>query len=88
MKKVSALDLRQSVRKIAAALEREGEPIMLMRGSRPVAVLISLRDFEERFVDKAAAEARQALIAEMDALARPARDATPAVEVIRRARHG
>lgn len=86
MKRVNAITLRQSLGKILASLERTGEPILLERGKRPVGVIVSLRDFEERFVEKAAAEARRELMEEMDRLARPSVDATPAVKVIRELR--
>lgn len=86
MKRVNALQLRQSLGKVVASLERTGEPILLEKGRRPVAVMISLRDFQERFVEKAAAEARDQVLAEMDALATESIDKTPAVEVLRELR--
>jgi prevent-host-death family protein len=86
MKRVNALALRQSLGKVIASLERTGEPILLEKGRRPVAVLISLRDFEERFVEKAATEARERILEEIDRLARSSIDRTPAVEVLRELR--
>jgi prevent-host-death family protein len=86
MKTVNALQLRQSLGAVVEELERSGEPVLLQKGRRPVAVLISLRDFEERFVERAAAEARQEILARMDRLARPSADPTPAVEVLRELR--
>jgi prevent-host-death family protein len=86
MKKVTALALRQSLGKVVAALERTGEPVLLQKGRRPVAVLISLRDFQERFVEKAAAEARDAILANMDELARPSADSTSARDILRELR--
>ena len=83
MKRVGALALRQSLGRVVAMLQRTGEPVLLQRGRRPVAVLISLRDFQERFVEKAASEAREAVLAEIDALARPAADSTPGTDVLR-----
>ena len=81
MKRVSALALRQSLGRVVAMLQRTGEPVLLQRGRRPVAVLISLRDFQERFVEKAASEARGAVLAEIDALAEPSADSTPGADV-------
>lgn len=86
MKRVNALALRQSLGKVVASLQRSGEPILLEKGRKPVAVLISLRDFEERFVEKAATEARERILEEIDRLARRSTDATPAVEVLRELR--
>lgn len=86
MKKVNALELRQSLGKVVEAIQRTGEPILLEKRRRPVAVLISLRDFEERFVEKAAAEARERVLQDMDRLATTSVDRTPAVEVLRELR--
>jgi prevent-host-death family protein len=86
MKRVNALALRQSLGKVVASLERTGHPILLEKGRRPVAVLISLRDFEERFVEKAATEARERILEEIDRLARPSSDPTPTVEALRELR--
>lgn len=83
MKRVNALELRQSLGKVIAALQRTGEPIMLEKGRKPVGVIISLRDFQERFVEKAAAEARAEVLREIDRLARPPVDPKPASEVLR-----
>ena len=86
MRKVNALELRQSLGKVIATLQRTGEPILLEKARRPVGVLISLQDFQERFVERSAAEARERILEEMDSLARPAADPTPAVEVLRELR--
>jgi prevent-host-death family protein len=86
MKRVNALQLRQSLGKVVAALQRTGEPIILEKGRRPVAALISLRDFQERFVEKAAVAARERILAEMDALATASVDTTSAVEALRELR--
>ncbi len=88
MKSVTALELRQSFSKIANLLEQNQEPVLLLRGKKPIAVLISLRDYEERFAEKAAREARRALLAEIDDLARPSTDTTPAADVLHEARYG
>jgi prevent-host-death family protein len=86
MRRVNALELRQSLGKVVRRLEKDGAPILLERGRRPVAVLISLRDFEERFVERAAAEARDALLAEIDSLVRDAADPTAAEDILRELR--
>jgi len=86
MKSVNAVELRQSLGRVCASLQRGGPPVLLAKGRQPVAVLISLRDFHERFAERAAAEARQALLQEIDALARPSADRTPAGEILRQGR--
>lgn len=86
MKSVNAVELRQSLGRVCASLQRGGPPVLLAKGRKPVAVLISLQDFHERFAERAAAEARRALLQEIDALARPAADTTPAAEILRQER--
>lgn len=89
MKEINAVALRQSLGKVVEELEAAGEPILLKKGRRVVAALISLRDFQERFVTKAASEARLKLLDEMDEMARPSSVSDDAVHVLRELRdHG
>lgn len=74
MDAVNALELRQSLGRVLRRLERDGAPIVVKRGQKPAAVLISLRDFRERFVDRDADEQRRAVVARLKRL----RIATPA----------
>ena len=63
MKSVNALTLRQSLGGVLRQLERGGEPILVQRRRQPAAVLISLRDYQERFVDREADARRRAVVA-------------------------
>ena len=62
MKKVNALELRQSLGKVLRSLERGGEPIVIERQRRPAAVLISLEDWQTRFADRDADEKRKEIV--------------------------
>lgn len=62
MKKASALSLRQSLGKILAQLARNGEPVLIEQRQRPAAVLISLEDYQKRFVDREADEERLRIV--------------------------
>jgi len=86
MKKVNALELRQSLGKVLAALEKHGEPILLERGRRPVGVIVSLQDFEQRFVEKSASAARQKIFDAIEALSTISRDPRSTVEILRELR--
>ncbi len=86
MKSVNALQLRQSLGKVVASLLRTGEPILLEKGGKPVAVLITLQDFRERFVEKDALLERQRIMSEIDTLAMQSVDRTPGGEVVRQLR--
>ena len=65
MKSVNALTLRQSLGRVLRQLERGGEPVLVQRGRQPAAVLISLRAYQERFVDREADARRRAIVAEL-----------------------
>jgi PHD/YefM family antitoxin component YafN of YafNO toxin-antitoxin module len=65
MKEVNAVGLRQSLGRLARALERTGEPVLLKVGQKPVGVIVSLRDFKERFALIDAADERQRLVEEI-----------------------
>ena len=65
MRTTNALDVRRSLGKVLSSLERSGEPILVERAGEPVAVLISIDDFRERFADGVATEEREALVAEI-----------------------
>lgn len=82
MKHISAVQLRQSVGKVVKMLEKNNEPVILDKGNKPVAVLISLKDFHERFVEKAAEEARLELIRKIDAMAMVSKDPLSAEDIL------
>ena len=71
MRELTAVGLRRSLGRIARDLERDGEPVLLKLGRRPVGVIVSMRDFHERFALKAAQEERRALVDEIMADRRP-----------------
>ena len=54
MKKTNALKLRQSLGAVLDELNKSGMPILVEKGSKPAAVLISVSDYEKRFVDQEA----------------------------------
>jgi len=62
MEKTNALKLRQSLGKVLQRLQKTGQPILVEKDRKPVAVLISLEDFQNRFVDKIADAARSKII--------------------------
>ena len=88
MKTVTSLELRKSVGKVISLLKRSGEPLILLKGKRPVAAIISLEDLRERFVEKAAAAARLEIVSEMDALARPSVNPEPSEVILAKVRRG
>lgn len=65
MREVTAAELRQAMGKVARGLARTGEPVLLKFGSKPVGVIVSLKDFEERFTLTEAADRRRDLMREI-----------------------
>lgn len=67
VKTVNALTIRNQLGAVLDALDRDGEPILVSRGHRVRAVLVTPEDFARRFVDKQADDARRALLERVDA---------------------
>lgn len=88
MQKVNALELRQSLSKIVKRLQKSGEPILLEKGRKPAAVLISLEDYKKRFVEKFADEKRRRLEAQILRLARKSSVKESSEELVRELRSG
>ncbi len=88
MQTANALELRQSLGRIIARLKRTKQPILLKKGKEPVAVIISLEDFEERFAERDAAQRRLGLFADMGRMARSSVESREAVEILRSLRDG
>lgn len=60
--KVNALQIRQSLGKIIETLQENDEPIIIEKSRKPVAVLISLKAFQERFIDYRELQKRKQLL--------------------------
>ena len=86
MKSLRAVDLRKSLGRVARSLDRGGEPVALTLRGRPVGVLISVRDWNERFTSRAAQDERRRLVAEI--LADRRRGSIPIEEAIDEVRRG
>ncbi len=82
--KVNALQVRQSLGKILDKLKKMDEPIIIERGREPVAVLISLKAFRERFVDYREEQKRRELLeAFRQNAVKPSMDSLAALREIR-----
>lgn len=89
MRTVNALTVRQSLGRVLRDLDRTGEPVLVEKNRQPRAVLISLKDFGERFVDRVAAEERRRLVERVRAFAeraQPTGEKKSAVELLRELR--
>ena len=86
MQKVNALQLRQSLGKILAKMQETGEPILLEKGRRPVAVLISIEEYQKRFVDFEADQRRRELVEKIRSADLPLPEGKSSLDLIREIR--
>jgi PHD/YefM family antitoxin component YafN of YafNO toxin-antitoxin module len=59
---VNALKVRNQFGEVLELLERDGCPILVSKGRKVRAVLITPEDFKSRFVDRLADDARQRML--------------------------
>jgi len=52
MKTVTALDLRKKLGSFLNDVSKKGEQVMISRANKPLAVLISLAEYEEKVLNK------------------------------------
>lgn len=62
MEKANALQLRQNLSQVLKKLKKTGAPVLIEKNRQPAAVLISLEDYQKRFVDYQADQLREAVI--------------------------
>jgi PHD/YefM family antitoxin component YafN of YafNO toxin-antitoxin module len=86
MKTVNALTMRNNLGRILQELEEKKEPILVAKGRRVRAVLITPEDFQRRFVDRLAEERRQDWIRKLDELRAPRLGEASTMDVLRELR--
>lgn len=86
MKKVNALQLRQSLGRVLKRLAETGEPILLEKDRKPAAVIISLEDYRTRFVDVEADRRRVEVVERIKRATLRAPRGRSAVDVLREVR--
>jgi len=83
MKTINALAVRNNLGKILQELEETQEPVLVSKGRKIRAVLISVEDFQRRFVDKQADEQRKNLLKKIQELKAPRCGALDSLEILR-----
>ncbi len=66
MKSINAITIRQSLGSVLNQLDAGGEPVLVTRDRKPVAALISMEDFEARFVDRLSEQAVRERLSQLD----------------------
>ncbi len=86
MKTVNALTVRNNLGRVLQELEEKREPILVSKGRRIRAVLITPEDFQRRFVDRLAEERKQDWIRKLDELRAPRLGDASTIDVLRELR--
>ena len=71
MEQVNALKLRNNLGEILDRLAKKGEPILISKGKKLCAVLVTLEQFEKRFLDVKANEKKERFINNLKSMKKP-----------------
>jgi len=86
MKTVNALTIRNHLGQVLDQLSRDGEPILVSKGRKVRAVLITLEDYRTRFIDKQAEEEKKRLLESIGSLRAEKLEDISSLEVLREMR--
>jgi PHD/YefM family antitoxin component YafN of YafNO toxin-antitoxin module len=86
MEKVNALKIRNNLGEILDRLNETGEPIMVSKGRKLRAVLVTPEDFEKRFLDYRVREDKKHLLISMFALRKNKKEPVESIELLRQLR--
>ena len=86
MKTVNALQVRNHLGKVLQELEETKEPILLSKGKKVLAAIITIEDFQRRFIDRQAEEAREKWQNSLQELRAPRVGSRSSLEILRELR--
>ncbi len=86
MKTVNALKIRNNLGEVLNLLDETGEPILVSKGRKIRAVLITPEQFKKRFLDYQAEERKKQLLENIEGMKADSLDAKDSVQVLRELR--
>jgi len=86
MERVNALKLRNNLGEILDRLTDKGDPILISKGRKVRAVLVTPEDFERRFLDVKAQEEKDRLIQLFKSLRRRKKESVQSLKILRQLR--
>jgi prevent-host-death family protein len=86
MDTVNALEVRNRLGEVLDRLEKTGEPVLVSKGRRVRAVLITPEDFQRRFLDRQVEERRTQLLDQIRAMRRPSMSPRSSLDLLRELR--
>lgn len=86
MKTVNALEIRNNLGRVLDELEESKQPVLVSKGRRIRAVLISPEDFKLRFIDRQAEAEKELWLKKLEELRAPRRGELASIDVLRELR--
>jgi antitoxin (DNA-binding transcriptional repressor) of toxin-antitoxin stability system len=86
MEEVNALKVRNNLGEILDRLNATGEPILVSKGRKLCAVLVTPQDFETRFLDYKVKAEKKRLLNEIHTLRKKKKESTGSMELLRHLR--
>jgi PHD/YefM family antitoxin component YafN of YafNO toxin-antitoxin module len=86
MERVNALKLRNNLGEILDRLAAKGDPILISKGRKIRAVLVTPEDFERRFLDVKAQEEKDRLIQLFKSLRKRKKESIQSLKILRQLR--
>lgn len=86
MQEANALKIRNNLGEILDRLEATGEPVLISKGRKLRAVLVTPQDFEKRFLDYMVREEKNRLSKEMKELKGKKKQTIESVQLLRQLR--
>jgi len=86
MEEVNALKIRNNLGEILDRLNQKGEPILISKGRKIRAVLVTPEQFEKRFLDWQAEEEKKRLLEGIKRLRKGKKESLSSITVLRRLR--
>jgi PHD/YefM family antitoxin component YafN of YafNO toxin-antitoxin module len=86
VKTVNALEIRNNLGRVLDELEESKQPVLVSKGRKIRAVLISPEDFKLRFIDRQAEAEKESWLRKLDELRAPRRGEASSIEILRELR--
>jgi prevent-host-death family protein len=87
MKTLTALDLRKKLGSILDSVAEKHEPVTITRANKPLAVIISADEYQEKVLKGDRGRKLKELSTQMDAWKKEHRNATAGVDVVKAVRN-
>ncbi|HVP18414.1 MAG TPA: type II toxin-antitoxin system Phd/YefM family antitoxin [Spirochaetia bacterium] len=86
MKTVNALKLRNNLGKVLEELQETKEPVLVSKGGKVQAALITIEDFQKRFIEKQAEEEKERWLRRLEELRAPRLGSVSSLDALRELR--